>query len=416
MLYDDIEQLEVRHVISLAHYTVDVYAGGETIPEGELWIKRNCIRLQRRRTFGDLDVDTTPFFFFSENCSEKEDFYLAMLASQEKQPGSPESPPTPLQFETSHIIKLVQQLHASEENMQTRWINALIGRIFLSLYKTADVENHIRMKITKKIARVPKPNFISSIKLQKIDMGTSAPFITNPKLKELTVDGDLTVEADVHYKGNIKLEIAAIARIDLGSRLKAREVDLILAGVLRKLEGHLLIRIKPVPSNRLWVSFEKPPVLDLSIEPIVSSRQITYGVILRAIESRIREVMAETIVYPNWDDTPFHDTLLQRFRGGIWEDDVKIKPIPDPQTEAAEHGLVDQIDKESDGEDHEAPRTPTPGLKEKTMSMPSLFETAPSGLKARKSVASTHSLRTVDGSTESAVSSSTGLGQKPTEE
>jgi hypothetical protein len=45
MLYDNEDQLEVRHVISLAHYRTDVYAGGEKIPEGELWIKRNCMLL-----------------------------------------------------------------------------------------------------------------------------------------------------------------------------------------------------------------------------------------------------------------------------------------------------------------------------------------------------------------------------------
>jgi hypothetical protein len=42
MLYDNDDQLEVRHVISLAHYRVDIYGGGERIPEGELYIKRNC--------------------------------------------------------------------------------------------------------------------------------------------------------------------------------------------------------------------------------------------------------------------------------------------------------------------------------------------------------------------------------------
>lgn len=43
MLYDNEDQIDVRHVISLARYEVDVYAGGERIPEGELWIKRNCM-------------------------------------------------------------------------------------------------------------------------------------------------------------------------------------------------------------------------------------------------------------------------------------------------------------------------------------------------------------------------------------
>jgi hypothetical protein len=45
MLYDNEDQIEVRHVISLAHYQTDVYAGGERIPEGELWIKRNCMSI-----------------------------------------------------------------------------------------------------------------------------------------------------------------------------------------------------------------------------------------------------------------------------------------------------------------------------------------------------------------------------------
>ena len=45
MLYDNEDQLDVRHVISLARYEVDIYAGGEQIPEGELWIKRNCTQL-----------------------------------------------------------------------------------------------------------------------------------------------------------------------------------------------------------------------------------------------------------------------------------------------------------------------------------------------------------------------------------
>ncbi|OCL12274.1 hypothetical protein AOQ84DRAFT_444168, partial [Glonium stellatum] len=404
MLYDDAEQLEVRYVISLAHHEVDIYAGGEKIPEGELWIKRNCIRLMRKGFFEDVgSTDSKPFFLFSENCSEKEDFYHALLQNQERQPGSPGSPPTPLQFEANHLVKLVRQLHASEENLQTRWVNALVGRLFLGLYKTSDVEDFIRMKITKKIARVSKPAFIKSIKLQKIDMGDCAPFITNPKLKEFTVDGDLTVEADVKYKGNFRLEIAAVARIELGSRFKAREVDLILAGILKRLEGHILIRIKPPPSNRLWISFETVPKMDMSIEPIVSSRQITYGVILRAIESRIREVLAETLVLPNWDDIPFHDTMLQRFRGGIWVDDVKVKPIPDHQTEAAEHGLVDQIDKDSESDESEPLHTPNLSAKDKMMSMPSLVDTPPAGLTSRKAAKSTVSL---DGNGERGANSS----------
>jgi hypothetical protein len=311
MLYDDSEQLEVRHVISLAHYDVDIYGGGEKIPEGELWIKRNCIRLRKRVESQPDDAlpDAKPFFLFSDNCSEKEDFYHAILQSQDQRADAPK----PLKFDTPDLVRLVQQLHASEEYLHTRWINAIIGRLFLALYKTDQVEQFIWNKITKKISRVPKPALISKINLQKI---------------ELTVDGDMTVEADVSYKGNFRVEISAIARIELGSRFKAREVTLVLATTLKKLEGHILVRIKPPPSNRMWVTFETAPKMELSVEPIVSSRQITYGVILRAIESRLREVVSETLVLPNWDDLPFKDTELNPFRGGIWTNDAKKEHDP----------------------------------------------------------------------------------------
>ena len=87
MLYDDAEQLEVRHVISLSHYDIDVYSGGEPIPEGELWVKRNCIRLSRKPGDNPLPSDTKPFFLFSNSCSEKEDFYHALLQNQARDRG-----------------------------------------------------------------------------------------------------------------------------------------------------------------------------------------------------------------------------------------------------------------------------------------------------------------------------------------
>lgn len=358
-LYDDVDQLEVRHVLSLSLYNVDIYAGGEQVPEGELWVKRNCIRLMWRATSPEVAHDSKPFYLFSDNCSDKEDFYHALLQNQDRAAGNTtSSTPAPLAFETAHIVKLVQQLHASEENMQTRWINALVGRLFLSLYKTADLQKLIHTKITKKISRVPKPAFIESIKVKHIDLGDSAPLLTNPKLRELTIDGDMTIEGDVKYKGNLRIEIAAVARIDLGPRFKARRVDLLLAGIVKSLEGHVLIRVKPPPSNRIWFTFDPMPKIDLSIEPIVSSRQITYGIILRAIESRIREVIGDTLVLPNWDDIAFSDTSNFDVRGGIWTEQAR----PEEQGSLESSLLVDDEFAEPDLGDFSEKSASTPSL------------------------------------------------------
>ncbi|KAL9640855.1 MAG: hypothetical protein Q9164_000013 [Protoblastenia rupestris] len=370
MLYEDSEQMEVKHVISLEHHDISIYGGDEILPEGELWIKRNAIRLTRK-TRAESEI-SKPFFLFSENCSDKEDFYFALLLNQEVKAGAYDNPPRPQIYDPKHMIGLVQRLHSSEEQLQTRWVNGLIGRLFLALYKTPEIENFIRKKVTKKIARVQKPAFLSGIVLQKICLGESAPQFTNPRLKDLTIDGDCCVEADVRYNGNFRIEVTATARLDLGTRFKAREVNLVLAVVVRKLHGHGLLKFKPPPSNRTWLTFENMPDLELSIEPIVSSRQITYGVIHRAIEGRIREVIADTMVLPHWDDSPFTDTTDQRFRGGIWADSEAQTAPHTEHAKIPDESLEDEAELEVDAPDVSFPLR---GKDDRTMSMPALSET-----------------------------------------
>ncbi len=392
MLFDDDEQIEVRHVVSLQHHTVSIYSGGEETPEGELFIKRNAICLSRRSDVGEMTPDgktSKPFFLFSDQCSEKEDFYFALLRNQERRPDMIYNPPIPLQYEVKDIITLVQRLHSSEEHLQTRWINAIIGRIFLALYKTPEVENFVRAKITKKISRVKTPSFLSKISLRNIDLGEAAPVITNPRLKDLTVDGELVVEADMRYTGGSRIEVAAAARIELGSRFKAREVNLLLAVVLKRLEGHVMIRIKPPPSNRIWVTFATMPKIDMTIEPIVSSRQITYTLILRQIESRIKEVVAESLVYPNWDDSPFYHSENKAWRGGIWADANDTRHPETPVNVAAEEGNVDEIDRLEGETDESIIALPDVG---KSISSSLIDMSSQPGLHSQKHVNSSPSL------------------------
>ncbi|KAL2146971.1 hypothetical protein VTI28DRAFT_1267 [Corynascus sepedonium] len=383
MLFDDDEQLEVRHVVSLAHHDVSIFSGEPVIPEGELWIKRNAICLSRRTDGSELGPDSQiskPFYLFSENCSAKEDFYFALLRNQEQTVTAGSRAPTPIQFDVKNIISLVQKLHSSEEHLQTRWLNAMIGRVFLGVHKTKDVENFIREKLTKKISRVKRPAFLSNIAIKAIDTGDSAPYITNPRLKDLTVEGECGMEADLRYTGNFRLEVAATARIDLGARFKAREVNLVLAVVLRKLEGHALFKIKAPPSNRVWFSFQQMPKVEMTIEPIVSSRQITYTVILRQIENRIKEVIAETIVLPFWDDTPFFSTEHKQWRGGIFHDDSVKAPVG-PESAAAQEGDLGEVERLEEAHGNQEDNAPHI---EKSHSVPVLDKKTSTGLFGKK--------------------------------
>jgi len=383
MLFDDDEQLEVRHVVSLAHHDVCIYSGEETIPEGELYIKRNAICLSRKSDGLESGPDaqlSKPFYLFSENCSAKEDFYFALLRNQEQSYVAENRAPSPILFDIKNIISLVQKLHSSEEHMQTRWLNAMIGRMFLAVHKTKDTENFIREKLMKKIARVKRPAFLSNIVIRGIDTGNSAPYITNPRLRDLTVEGECGIEADMRYTGNFRLEVAATARIDLGSRFKVREVNLVLAVVIRKLEGHMLFKIKPPPSNRIWLCFQQTPKMEMTIEPIVSSRQITYTVILRQIESRIKEVIAETLVYPFWDDLPFFNTEHKKWRGGIFHDDRIVSSV-DLEAILAQEGETDEGDRL---EDSQAIQESELSSMEKSHSVPNLEAKPSIGLFGRR--------------------------------
>ncbi|KAM0718075.1 hypothetical protein Q7P37_006407 [Cladosporium fusiforme] len=356
MLYDSPAELEVRHVISMAHHSVSLTDGDgddENMLDADLFIKRTAILLKPHLPNANSDTpkgaipQPKPFYLFSSNCSEKEDFYHALVAAQTESP-------TPQPLDSSCSIKLQSSIHSNSLTPETRALNALTNRIFLALHRTPFLEDLVRDKIEKKISRVAKPAFISYVNVQSIDLGDAGPILSNPRLKDIHISGDMVLSMDVKYTGGVKVVISAVAKLDLGQRFKVRTVDLVLAGSLQRLQGRMLVRVKPPPSNRIWFCFENLPDMEIKVEPIVSSRHITYNWILRQIENRIREVFAETLVKPNWDDVPFFDTHGQYYRGGIWQRD----------SEAREERRPDSGDPTA--KDMLAAKT------EKTMSMPNL--------------------------------------------
>jgi hypothetical protein len=358
MLYDSPAELEVRHVISMAHHSVSLSDGDgddEAMPDSDLFIKRTAILLKPRASSAIDDVikgssaQPKPFYLFSSNCSEKEDFYHALVAAQTESP-------TPQLLDSSCSIKLQSNIHSNSLTPETRAFNALINRVFLALHRTPFLEDLVRDKIEKKISRVAKPAFISYVNVQSIDLGDAGPILSNPRLKDINISGDMILSMDVKYTGGVKIVISAVAKLDLGQRFKVRTVDLVLAGSLQRLQGRMLVRVKPPPSNRIWFCFESLPDMEIKIEPVVSSRQITYNWILRTIENRIREVFAETLVKPNWDDIPFFDTHGQAYRGGIWQQ--QPQPDDEPSRTSTDQNIQDFLGSRN----------------EKSMSMPNLAD------------------------------------------
>jgi hypothetical protein len=120
--------------------------------------------------------------------------------------------------------------------------------------------------------------------------------LTKPMLKDLTAAGTAAFEVNLHYhsrpaqpNSEIRITIATTATIPTG--FKPYIVDLVLAVVIKNIEGNVIVQMKKPPSNRVWWGFTHMPKMELEIVPIVSERKIQIGMVLKAIEKQLRDVV-----------------------------------------------------------------------------------------------------------------------------
>ena len=320
------------------------------VRDGELFMRRNAIRIvgsapsRSSQLSPAVDGDRTAhqrrpqWFIFCKNTVTMEDWYHSLIqaslmpeTTSTKHPSASSLPsgftdngdPVGPMFSKEDMSSLLTSLDSYPDPIPLRWLNALVGRIFFSVYRTAWLEDYITRKMMKKISRVRTPGFLGDIRVQEVDIGRRAPGFSRPMLKTLTSEGEASMEVASHYSGEIRITISTTLTISLGSRFKPYTIPLVLAVVLRSLEGNLLLHVKPPPSNRLWFGFTALPKMEIDVEPVVSERKVQWGMVTRLIEGRIRELLNESLVVPNMDDVPFFDSRASAFRGGIFADAAK---------------------------------------------------------------------------------------------
>jgi hypothetical protein len=126
---------------------------------------------------------------------------------------------------------------------------------------------------------------------------------------------------DLSYENGVSFSIACKLNFDF-TGFSSLWFDTSLTVKVTKLSGRIQLRIKNPLSDRIWVGFEKKPLMKLDIQPSVSARALKWQIVSGMIERQIQDSITDLLVLPNTIDIVVPPLIL----GELY---TAPKPFPD---------------------------------------------------------------------------------------
>ncbi|KAI8338764.1 hypothetical protein BC941DRAFT_395116 [Chlamydoabsidia padenii] len=260
----------------------------------------------------NLNPTTSSTYYLScRRPIDKEDWYFAMKAASQQIQLVDQS----LMYDTFAMTQLRGILSSTPSQVEAQCWNAIMGRMFLGIYKTDHWHQLWHTKMKNKLARVNTDGMIrlSPFQLQHISMGDTIPCLTNTTLQEFGADGHCVIHGDLTYDGTVLVVI----RTDfhwptlINKKKKANaaaSLPLMLSIKLRHCSGKVVFKVKPPPSGRIWAGFQDMPMMEWEVTPVVMETHIKWSMVINMIQAKLKELVLDTLVVPNMEDFPFFDS------------------------------------------------------------------------------------------------------------